>query len=226
MKKNSFLLILVLLAGIFYQNSFAQLSGTKTIPGDYATISAAITALNSSGVGSGGVTFNVAAGFTETASNLVITATGTASNPIVFQKSGSGANPLITAGVGTGSMDGIILLSGVDYITFNAIDVSDALTNTTTTTQMEWGYALLKVDGTNGSQFNTIKNCTITLQKTNTSSVGIYSANHTTAATTALTVTDRLGSNSGNPVLQQFNKKLLCRHLDGWLQFCRPIRFL
>lgn len=214
MKKNSFLLILVLLAGIFYQNSFAQLSGTKTIPGDYATISAAITALNSSGVGSGGVTFNVAAGFTETASNLVITATGTASNPIVFQKSGSGANPLITAGVGTGSMDGIILLSGVDYITFNAIDVSDALTNTTTTTQMEWGYALLKVDGTNGSQFNTIKNCTITLQKTNTSSVGIYSANHTTAATTALTVTDRLGSNSGN---QYYSNSIRNCYVGIWM---------
>jgi len=46
--------------------AFAQLSGTKTINSaggaDYASISAAVTALNSGGVGSGGVTFDVAAG--------------------------------------------------------------------------------------------------------------------------------------------------------------------
>jgi hypothetical protein len=191
--------MLVLMTGLFVQSSFAQLTGIKTIPGDYATIAAAITALNSSGVGSGGVTFNVAAGFTETASNLIITATGTSANQIVFQKSGSGANPLITAGVGVStSLDGIIILNGADYVTFNGIDLLDPATNTTSTTRMEWGYALLKVDATNGSQNNTIKNCSITLQKLNTTSYGIYAANHTTASTTALTVTAFTGTNSYN----------------------------
>src|SRR5258705_236939 len=86
---------------------FAQLTGIKTIPGDYTTISSAVTALNSSGVGAGGVAFNVAANYTETISATIsITATGTSSNPIVFQKDplGVGANPLITSytsGVGT-----------------------------------------------------------------------------------------------------------------------------
>ena len=197
-KKITFFIVLVFLTGIFVHNSYAQLTGIKTIPGNYATITAAITDLNTVGVGSGGVTFNVAAGFTETASNLVITATGTFANQIIFQKSGSGANPLITAGVGVGTLDGIILLSGADYITFDGIDLLDPTTNTTTTTQMEWGYAFLKVDGTNGSQFNTIRNCTVTLQKINTASYGIYSANHTTAATTALTVTAFTGTNSAN----------------------------
>lgn len=199
MKKRISLLVSMLIIGtLFVQVSYAQLSGTKTIPGDYASISAAITALNSQGVGTGGVTFNIAAGYTETASNLVITATGTNANPIVFQKSGTGANPLITAGVGTGALDGIILLSGSDYVTFDGIDVIENTANTTTTTQMEWGYALLKIDGTNGSRYNKIQNCVITLNKANTSSVGIYSANHTTASTTALTVTDTSGSNSNN----------------------------
>ncbi|MCX6162110.1 MAG: right-handed parallel beta-helix repeat-containing protein, partial [Ignavibacteriae bacterium] len=193
-----FILVMGIIALSFTQSSYAQLSGTKTIPGDYATITAAITDLNTQGVGAGGVTFNVAAGFTETASNLVITATGTSANPIVFQKSGAGANPLITAGVGVGTMDGIIKLSGADYVTFDGFNLVDPATNTTTTTQMEWGFALLKVDGTNGSQYNTIRNCSITLQKVNTASYGIYSANHTIAATTALTVTSRTGSNSGN----------------------------
>jgi hypothetical protein len=73
-------------------NLLAQLTGTKTIPGNYATIAAAITDLNTQGVGTGGVTFNVASGYTEsTTAPLIVTATGTAANPIVFQKSGTGA---------------------------------------------------------------------------------------------------------------------------------------
>ena len=96
---------------VIAQTSFSQLTGIKTIPGDYATITAAITALNSQGVGTGGVTFNVAAGYTETASNLIISATGTLANPIVFQKSGSGSDPLITAAAGVSTtLDGIIIL--------------------------------------------------------------------------------------------------------------------
>jgi hypothetical protein len=88
MKKiYSFLMISVFFTLIITQISFAQLTGIKTIPGSYATIKLAIDALNTSGVGSGGVTFNVAAGYTETiTAQLNLTATGTSSNPIVFQK--------------------------------------------------------------------------------------------------------------------------------------------
>src|SRR5580658_7407352 len=53
----------LLVAGL---NSFGQLSGTYTIPGSYATIAAAVTALNTQGV-SGPVIFNCAGGGTETA---------------------------------------------------------------------------------------------------------------------------------------------------------------
>src|SRR3990172_5789534 len=100
----------VLLCSLCSLNAFSQaLSGTKTIPGDYATIAAAITDLNTNGDGAGGVTFAVTAGYTETAANLVITATGISSRPIIFQKSGGGANPLVTAGVGASTtVDGII----------------------------------------------------------------------------------------------------------------------
>lgn len=44
-----------------------QVSGSKFIPGNYASVALAILDLNISGVGAGGVTFNVAAGYTETA---------------------------------------------------------------------------------------------------------------------------------------------------------------
>ena len=52
---------------LFASPSFAQLTGTKNIPGDYATLAAAITDLNTEGVGAGGVTLNLIAGNPPTA---------------------------------------------------------------------------------------------------------------------------------------------------------------
>jgi len=180
----------------------AQVTGIQTVPGSYPTLEAAITALNTVGVGNGGATINVAAGYTETpVAPLVLTIAAnppSAANPLVIQKSGSGANPLITAPVGVGTLDGIVVLNGVDYVTFNGIDLQENAANVTTTTQMEWGYALLKTAATNGASYNTIKNSTVTLNKSNTASVGIYLGNHTTAATTALTVTATGGTSSFN----------------------------
>jgi hypothetical protein len=182
------------------------ISGTKTIPGNYATIAAAIAAINASGVGAGGVIFNVAPGYTETfltplAGYISPTLNyPTAANQVVFQKNGSGVNPLVTAPVGTGNFDAIIAFSGVNYVTFNGIDVQESAANTTAATQMEYGYAILKVSGTQGSQNITIKNCNITLNKANTNVTwGVYSNNGTTIApTTALTVTAATGTNSNN----------------------------
>ena len=71
-----------------------QLSGPKSIPGDYADLAAAITDLNTQGVGAGGVTFNLLAGNPQTvpaggyviggAGSLVLTTTSS-SNPVVIQ---------------------------------------------------------------------------------------------------------------------------------------------
>ncbi|MCF8255404.1 MAG: hypothetical protein K9J84_12580, partial [Bacteroidia bacterium] len=183
-KSNSLGKVLILFLSVLVVNSttvFGQLTGTKTVGGgspDYATIAAAITALNSSGVGSGGVTFNVAAGHTETVSSLAnykITATGTASNPIVFQKSGVGVNPKIsTAAAGNGTVagtsnttsngDGIIKLVGTDYITFDGIDLTEGYTGTTTSLLVESGYLLVRQSSTNGCQNVTIRNCVVTLK--------------------------------------------------------------
>ena len=183
----------------------AQLAGPKAIPGagstGYATLAAAITDLNAQGVGAGGVTFNLAPGYTETAANLLITTTGTAANPIVFQKAaGTGANPTITAAGGTSAtLDAIIGLQGADYVTFDGLTLLDPASNTTAATQMEWGFALLKTGtpAVDGSQNVLIRNCVITLQK-GVGSVGIYANNHTPAATTQLVPTTAAGTNSNN----------------------------
>ena len=194
--------IVILLIAFFVQTNYAQLTGTKTIPGDYATIAAAVTALNTSGVGCGGVTFNVAAGYTEsTTAPIIITATGSSGNAIVFQKSGGGANPKVTrTDAGTlststlgGDGDAIIRMEGTDYITFDGIDVSSADQG------IEYGYATHKNSGTDGCQYVTIKNSVITMTKgTSAYVMGIYIGNGTilVSSATGVTVTDAAGTNS------------------------------
>lgn len=203
MKKSFSILSLIFCAMVFmHGSSYAQLTGTKTIPGDYATITAAVTDLNTVGVGTGGVTFNVAAGYTETNVNVVLTCATNppnAQNPVTFQKSGAGANPLLTAGVGVSTtVDGIFKLNGVSYVTIDGINLQESAGNTDATTQMEWGYALVKQSGVLACQFTVIKNCIVTLNKSNANSCGIYIGNHTATSTTGLTVTNFRGTTSYN----------------------------
>lgn len=157
-------------------SSYPPLSGTKTVPGDYATIADAVNDLNFKGIGTGGVTFNIAANYTETiTSPIILHATGTELNPIVFQKSGIGANPLLTAFAGTSGVDdsqcdGLWMLAGSDYVTIDGIDLFDP--NTTSPQTMEYGYSMCKGFNSennrfDGCQFNTIKNCTLTLSRNN-----------------------------------------------------------
>ncbi|QQS34722.1 MAG: T9SS type A sorting domain-containing protein [Ignavibacteriales bacterium] len=171
----AFLLIAVT---VFSSNLFGQ---PYNIPGDYATIQAAITFLNSNPVPSGGITFNVAAGHTETISDsLILTATGTSSDPIVFQKNGGGLNPKITrtdAGTRATSTfaaqgDAVIIIQGSDYVTFDGIDVA------ANDQGIEYGYFLRRGSDVDGCKFVTIKNATVDLTKgTSAFVIGIYSSN-------------------------------------------------
>ena len=189
----------------FSQNSFAQLSGSYTIPGaPFATVKSAFDSLNLVGVGGGGVTFNVNAGYTESVSDsvFILKATGTISNPIVFQKSGAGANPLITrTDAGTkvptavgAQGDAVIIIQGSDYVTFDGIDVSASQSG------IEYGYYLRKVSGTDGCKYVTIKNSVIDMTKgTSAFVVGIYSSNNTSGSSltsaSGITITSTGGRN-------------------------------
>ncbi len=177
--------------------TLAQLSGVKTIPGDYANVESAIMALNTLGVGTGGVTFEVATGHTETFTTRtagLITISGSADSPIVFQRSGVGSNPEITGCLTAATTsDYVIALRGTDYITFDGIDVKEP------TGVVEWGFAVLKDSTMNGAQYVTIRNCAITLKSSNTATIGIYSANVTpTNPGTQLSVDAPNGTNSYN----------------------------
>lgn len=204
MRRNLILFFAILVLSMFGTAS-AQYSGTKTIGVDagFETVAAAITSINTSGIGAGGLIINVPADYTETFASPTagrITATGTVSDPVVFQKSGVGANPLITAGIGTTTnLDGIIVLQGSDYITFDGISLQESAGNTTTTTQMEFGYALLKKNATapfDGCQFVTIKNCAVTLNKAHTATIAVWAGNHIATATTSLVITATTDANS------------------------------
>ncbi len=213
-------------------SSFAQLTGTKYITSynshtaDYASLAAAIADLNANGAGAGGVTFMMPPGYTETFVNgpavlgpgvptaytitnggVIITATGTPANPIIFQKD-SYTSGVVTIKPGQGSTnnsDAILTINGGDNITFDGIDLQE---NTATSPAgnfvssgtsiatamlkfMEYGYYIIN-NGANGAQNNTIKNCTITLQNLN-SVTGLSSYN-----SIAVYQNSNSGLNSGN----------------------------
>ena len=213
-------LLFFLMLVSFSQNSFAQLSGNYTIPGaSFATVKAAFDSLNLAGVGSGGVTFNVNADYTESISDsvLILTATGTVSDPIIFQKSGVGANPIITrTDAGTkatssfgGQGDAVIIIQGSDYVTFDGIDVAASNQG------IEYGYYLRKANGTNGCKFISIKNAVVDMTKgTSAFVVGIYSSNNNdtslVSSATGITVTSTGGRNefvtlTGNTIQDVFS---------------------
>ncbi len=163
------------------------LTGNFTVSpsGNYTSIATAVSDLNTNGVGSGGVVFEVGAGSVFTGLVPVITATGTAGNPITFRKSGSGANPRIIAGAGAGTSDAIIYLSGSDYITFESIDLEENSSNVTNNERMEYGFYLTNKSVTDGASHNTIKNCRVTLNRANPNSRGIGISDNFTASSAA-----------------------------------------
>lgn len=200
---------------VFYTTTIkSQLSGTFSVPATYTSIAAAISDLNTQGV-NGPVTILINAGYTETAPNggYTLTATGTALNPITFKRNGSGANPIVnapsflTAGTpSTAVQDGIWAFVGCDYVTIDGIDLNDA--GGTNPLTMEYGYGFFKASPTDGCQYNTIKNCTISMSYFNNDqgygvaadgSRGIDMVNaYKYLHPLAVTITSPSGSNSFN----------------------------
>lgn len=163
----------------------APLTGLKTVGTgmDYPTLKDAVAVLNWVGVGTGGVTFSILGGHTETVAagsttpnpdvpaGLFITATGTAANPIVIQWNGSGAKPVFKAGTGIGNFDFVIGIGGGSYITLDGLNIQEDNTNNTTDAKRaEIGIGLFKKQyntslGNIGCSNITVKNCMITLTR-------------------------------------------------------------
>jgi hypothetical protein len=191
----------------------AGLTGTKNIPGDYATLALAITDLNTNGVGSGGVIFNVTAVQTAPAGGYVIGGAGSlvltsssAANPITFTGNGNtitAFNPQTVAAIN----DGIIKLVGADFVTIQGFSLQENPLNTISATaatnnMTEFGVALFYVTAADGAQNNTIQNNTISLNRTYLNTFAIYSNTRTTstAVTGSAEATAATGSNSNNKI--------------------------
>lgn len=153
--------------------SRAQLSGTVTVPSaTYPTLNDVVTALNTQGVGSSGATINVTSGNPQYApvggyrlGSTTLNGSLSAASPLVINGNGN----TVTSNVGTGAADGIFTIMGADYVTVNALHLTD--TNTASfTTEMEWGYGFVKLNAAapfDGCQYNVISNCTIQLNRNN-----------------------------------------------------------
>ncbi|NVO21152.1 MAG: hypothetical protein HXX13_15725 [Bacteroidetes bacterium] len=166
------------------------LSGSYIIPSTtYPTIASAFADLNTNGLTSS-VTFLIDAGYTENALGLTLTVPeANSTKTITFKKNPSqlGVNPKLIVNTGTSAVtDAGIIIAGTDYVTFESLDIDASAQST-----IEWGYALLKRRGASpfdGCQHVTIKGCYVSMNRTNTKSVGIYSGNHVAGSTTSLTL--------------------------------------
>jgi hypothetical protein len=170
----------------------------KSSGGDFSTFASAITWLGSNPPTNftGGLVFDVDAGVSTTES-ITLSVTGTSSNPIVFQKSGSGSNPVINAPVGTGTTDYIVTLNGVSYITFDGIDLKDGNT-ASATVEVEAGYLLKNSNATTGCQYNTIKNCKVTLNRANSNKSYCFVMTANAGLDGGVAATQTSGTNSNN----------------------------
>lgn len=181
--------------------AFGQLTGTKQIPGDYASLDAAITDLNTQGVGPGGVTIELLAGNPETApaGGYVITASGNPNSPILIK---GNTNTITSSNTLTAGAlnDAIFKIIGGDYITIDGFVMQEDPANTTTTASSnnmtEFGVALFYNTPTDGPQHCTIKNNTIILGDNYQNAFGIYanSRHNATSMTTTNDITDIAGA--------------------------------
>jgi len=184
----------------------AQLTGVKNIPGNYANLAIAISDLNASGVGAGGVTLNLLAGNPQTApaGGYRITAIGNAVNSITINGNGNTLTASGSQPIGS-RKDAVFLIKGGDYIIIDGFVIRENPSNTIknnggVNNMTEWGVALLRASQTNGAQNNTIKNCTISLNKNYTNTFGIYSntAHDTIDVQSSSNITSVSGANNNN----------------------------
>ena len=182
-KINYFITVLLLFAGNF---CIAQLSGTFTVgnpTSNYPTLTAAITALQTNGVGSGGVTLSIVPGTYQ--ENIVlggITGLG-ASSPLVIT-----ATPGTVTYQGTGtaiSTDAIFKINALSHVTLNGINIQDI---SPAGLDAEFGIYFLGI-ATAGCQNNTVSNCNILMGpngvRPSTSTRGIVFRSAATSAAAA-----------------------------------------
>lgn len=153
----------------FSADSFAQLSGTKTIGGsspDYLTVKDAIKAINSQGVTSPGVTFLIRDGVYTEDSLLIKTSTSNTLAPIIF-KPDVGATVEINVSPPTTTYNFAVKIDSTSYVTFDGSNNGTTSRDMTINSAGTYGQRGIWVSG--GAQYATIKNCNVNAGKDITS---------------------------------------------------------
>lgn len=149
--------------------------------------------------------------YTETApaGGFLITATGSIANPILFSKIGTNTTTFTAPfpQISGNTNDAIFKIIGGDYITINGFALLENPSNTTNTTgsnnMTEWGIALLNTSTSDGPQNVTLKNNTITLNRTYTNTFGIYCNSTHSSTTISGAVSVTVGGEHNNLVITE-----------------------
>jgi len=152
-------MLAVLMPSVFAPSALAQLNGVYTIGsgGNYATFSAAVTALSTSGV-SGPVTFNVLAGTYSEQIAIPAISGASLTNTITFDGGAGNAATRVLTFSATTTYSPTLTLNGADYIRIKNLSIRS--TNTL------YGQAVLF---TNSADYNEISNCTLEVTTGSTS---------------------------------------------------------
>jgi PKD repeat protein len=160
MKRHlSLRLVWLIVVGTFLSTiSLAQLSGTYSIgpSGNYTSVAAAASALNSQGV-SGPVVFNVASG-TYSGKVTLNAITGTSATNTIQFIGASNTNTIITRGSTSSADRATILFAGADYVTFKNFDIVN--------TGASYGTV---IHFRNSSDYNVVENCKVRFNGVKTS---------------------------------------------------------
>jgi len=215
MNKNFTRVIIFLCLSTFAFISKAQVTvtgnanTTPALAATYASLANAITALNSITAISGPVTISLNAGNPQTAPvggyviNFIATTTAARTVTLTGNNNVITTNSALVSGVLT---DAVFKIIGSNFVTIQNFTMQENPLNITsaaaTNDMTEWGVALLCASTTNGAQNNTIRNNTISLNKTYSNTFGIYSnARHSaTVVTVTADASNANGANSDNNI--------------------------
>ena len=167
-----------LIIGLLYlaPSAFAQLSGSYTIGsgGNYASFTAAVTALTTSGV-SGPVTFSVLSGTYNEQITIPAITGASATNTITFDGGTGNAATRVLTYTATTAYSPTVTLNGADYLIFKNLTIRAA--------SPTYGQGVLF---TNSADYNEISNCVIEVSPTTTDNevVGILACSTTSYSAT------------------------------------------
>ncbi|MDK9699907.1 MAG: hypothetical protein OEM52_07180 [bacterium] len=176
-----------------FSTTGAPMTGTRTVGGlapDFPSVIDAVAMVKQLGVGPGGVTFLIRPG--RYYGQIVVTEIPGASqtNQVVFRAE-QDTVLAYCQGVAIGNTNSVIKFHGCDWVTFDGICVADSIS--LNYRYNAYGYHITNNGTTNGATHNTIKNATISLEKSHALTRGVsITYNGTVSAQTAANSFNRL----------------------------------